>query len=72
MYGDGLEKLEVELTSRGVALDWNPDRPPNDAWAKPMKHEDLARFVRTFMTHVKSNSWTREDLEGRLTSQRLG
>lgn len=69
MFGDGLEKLEAELTRRGVALDWNPDRPLNDEWAKPMKHEDLARFVRTFMAHVKSNSWRREDLEGRLASE---
>lgn len=69
MFGDGLEKLQVELTRRGVTLDWNPDRPLNDAWAKPMKHEDLARFVRTFMAHVKSNSWTRDALESRLTSE---
>lgn len=69
MFGEGLEKLETELARRGIALDWNPDRPLNDAWAKPMKHADLARFVRTFMTHVKSNSWTREDLEDRLTSE---
>jgi len=69
MFRDGLEKLRVELTRRGVVLDWNPDRPLNDVWAKPMKHEDLARFVRTFMTHVKSNSWTRDALEARLTSE---
>ena len=69
MFGDGLEKLRVELTRRGVVLDWNPDRPLSDVWAKPMKHEDLARFVRTFMAHVKSNSWTRDALEARLTSE---
>ena len=61
--------LQVELSRRGVTLDWNPDRPLNDAWAKPTKHEDLARFVRTFMAHVKSNSWTRDALESRLTSE---
>ncbi len=72
MFGDGLEKLRAELTGRGVVLDWNPDRPLNDAWAKPMKHEDLARFVRTFMAHVKSNSWTRDALESRLTSELTG
>lgn len=69
MFGDGLEKLRVELTRRGVVLDWNPDRPLKDTWVKPMKHEDLARFVRTFMAHVKSNSWTRDALEARLTSE---
>ena len=31
-----------------------------------MKHRDLAQLVRTFMTHVKSNSWTAEDLDRRL------
>jgi DNA helicase-4 len=68
MFDDGLTKLEAELTQLGLSFDWNPDRPLRDEWAKPLKHEDLARFVRTFMTHVKSNSWTEEDLERRLAS----
>lgn len=66
MFGDGLTRLEDELTQLGLTFDWNPDRPINDEWAKPMKHEDLAGLVRTFMTHIKSNSWTAEDLEHRL------
>ncbi len=49
MFTDGLNKLQEELTQLGLSFDWNPDRPLNDAWAKPMKHEDLARLVRTFM-----------------------
>ena len=65
MFGDGLTKLKDELTRPGLAFDWNPDRPVNDGRATPMEHEDLARLVRTFMTHVKSNSWTAEDLERR-------
>jgi DNA helicase-4 len=32
-----------------------------------MKHEDLARLV-SFMTHVKSNSWTADDLDRRLAA----
>jgi DNA helicase-4 len=68
MVGDGLTKLKGELTGLGLTCDWNPERPLNDEWAKPMKHEDLARLVRTFMTHVKSNSSTAEDLERRLAS----
>ena len=68
MFGDGLAKLEVELKGLGVTFDWDPDRPIKDQWVRPMKHEDLARLVRTFMAHVKSNSWTTEDLEHRLTS----
>lgn len=68
MFGDGLSKLKDELTRLGLSFDWNPDRPINDEWAKPIKDEDLARLVRTFMTHVKSNSSTAEDLERRLAS----
>ena len=30
-----------------------------------MSHEALAKLVRTFMAHVKSNGFTREDLEKR-------
>ena len=69
MFGDGLTKLKDQLTRLGLSFDWNPDRPLNDEWAKPVKHEDLARFVRTFLTHVKSNSRTAEDLERRLASE---
>ena len=68
MFGDGLTKLKDELTRPGLTFDWNPDRPVNDGRAKPMKHGDLARLVRTFMTHVKSNSWTADDLERRLAA----
>jgi len=69
IYGDGLAKFQADLTRLGLTFDWNPDRPIRDEWAKPMKHEDLARFVRTFMAHVKSNSWTAMDLDRRLTSE---
>jgi len=68
MFGDGLTKLKDELTRLGLTFDWNPDRPIHNGQAKPMKHGDLARLVRTFMTHVKSNSWTAEDLERRLAA----
>ncbi len=66
MFGDGLTKLKDDLTRPGLAFDWNPDRPVSDGRATPMQHEDLARLIRTFMTHVKSNSWTAADLDGRL------
>ena len=68
MFGDGLTRLKDDLTRLGLAFDWNPDRPVNDERAKPMEHEDLAQLVRTFMTHLKSNSWTAEDLERRLAA----
>ena len=66
LWGDGLNELGGELTKRGLTLDWNPDRRPKDQWANPMKHEDLCRLVRTFMSHVKSNSWTPEAVQRRL------
>lgn len=66
MFDDGLSRLQAELTDLGVAFDWNPDRPSADPWAKPLTHEDLARLIRTFMCHVKSNSWSAEDLNQRL------
>ena len=69
MFGDGLAKLEAELKGLGLTFGWNPDRQIKDPWVKPMKHEDLARLVRTFMSHVKSNSWTKEVLERRLASE---
>jgi DNA helicase-4 len=68
MFRDGLAKLKDDLTRLGLSFDWNPERPVNDEQAKPMKHEDLARLVRAFMAHVKSNSSTAEDLERRLSS----
>jgi DNA helicase-4 len=68
MFGDGLTRLKDEITRLGLTFDWNPDRSVNDGWVKPMKHEDLARLIRTFMTHVKSNSWTATDFERRLAA----
>ena len=66
MFGDGLVKLKAELTALGLNLDWDPDRALRDERAKPVGNDELARLVRTFMTHLKSNSWTAEDLEARL------
>lgn len=66
----GLSELSDTLTELGLPLDWNPDRARPDSPA--LKHEDLARLVRTFMTHVKSNGLTREDLQERMTAGRPG
>ncbi|WP_313405038.1 UvrD-helicase domain-containing protein [Aeromicrobium sp.] len=63
----GFDALERDLSDQGLHLDWNPDRPIPGA--KPLEHERLARLVRTFMSHVKSGSLTREDLEARLSDQ---
>lgn len=64
VYGDGLQKLQTELESRGLTLDWNPDRPVSSG--KGVKHEDLERLVRTFMTHIKSGSLGPDGLHERL------
>jgi DNA helicase-4 len=69
LFGDGLTKLQDELTALGLSFDWNPDRPLDNQWTKPMRHEDLAHLVRSFMAHAKSNSWTVDALERRLASE---
>jgi DNA helicase-4 len=66
MLGNGLSELQKDLTAVGLTFDWNPDRPIESA--KPMGHEHLARFMRTFMTHVKSNALTPDDIDERLRS----
>jgi DNA helicase-4 len=60
----GFQPLADELTARGLTLDWNPDRPTPGT--TPLRHEDLARLMRSFLAHVKSNSLTRDDLQRHL------
>lgn len=60
----GFLALADELRKLGLELDWNPDRPIPGA--KPVEHKELARLVRTFMAHVKSNSLTPEAMEKRI------
>jgi DNA helicase-4 len=64
VFGDGLSRLATELISRGIELDWNPDRPIQGV--RPLDHADLARLVRTFMSHIKSNSLTPSNVTSRL------
>lgn len=66
----GFQPLAADLKARGVNLDWNPDRPIRGS--EPVKHEDLARLMRSFMAHVKSNSLTREELDRRLAASPAG
>lgn len=61
--GRGFDDLAKQLTSFGLQLDWNPDRTIRGI--APPRHEDLARLVRNFMTHVKSGGWSCEDIETR-------
>ena len=71
VFGDGLAKLERDLTACGIALDWNPDRPLPE-FVRPLQHADLARLMRTFMAHVKSNSLDQEAVEARAREGRKG
>jgi DNA helicase-4 len=69
MDGSDFPRLAHELRSRGVKLRWDPNRVTRGA--APVKDVDVTRLVRTFMTHVKSNSLTRPDVARRLSDGRL-
>ena len=60
----GFAALADDLRRVGVQLDWNPDRPIPGV--KPVNNKEMARLVRTFMAHVKSNSLTRQAMDDRL------
>lgn len=64
--GDDFQRLEAELTSRGVALDPNPDRKIPQGGQKPMEATELAGLVRTFISHTKSNCLTVPAMRQRL------
>ena len=55
MGGNGLARLQTDLERHGIEFDWNPDREIPERSARPIEHLQLARLVRTFMAHVKSN-----------------
>jgi len=64
VFANGLSGLKESLARRGVNLHWDPDRPK----AEYTNIEDSAviRQVRTFMSHVKSNSLSDAEIESRL------
>lgn len=64
----GFAGLEAGLRERGITLDWNPERRVTGR--QVVETGTLAALVRTFMTHVKSNSLTREDLVRRASRTR--
>ncbi|MFC6154792.1 UvrD-helicase domain-containing protein [Nocardioides yefusunii] len=72
--GWGLKKLSDTLINRGVTPVWNPDALGDHAH---VRHDDLVRLVRSFMTQVKSTGNTRASLDlawrrnGRSHSTRL-
>lgn len=54
------------LTSRGIKLDPNPDRPLPPDPQPPLPEMKLIELIRTFIAHVKSNCPTQEDLRARV------
>ena len=62
----GFDHLARALGEHGIELDWNPDRPVSGS--RPVEHEELFKLVRSFMTHVKSNSFTKADIEARMSA----
>lgn len=61
--GSAFDYLTRELTARGVTLDPNPDREV--AGEPPVRFEQLITLFRTFLTHVKSNRLTDQELRDR-------
>jgi DNA helicase-4 len=65
--GSAFDHLEAEFTKRGVRLDPNPDRPATGR--EPLKHGDLVKLFRSFITHAKSNCLSVADLRKRIKSE---
>ncbi len=58
--GTAFARLASELTSRGIVLDPNPDRPV--VGQPPIEHERLVGTFRSFMVHAKGNRLSDEQL----------
>lgn len=65
--GSAFEHLEAEFKKRGVTLDPNPDRPVTGR--EPLKHGDLVKLFRSFITHAKSNCLSVADLRKRIKAE---
>jgi DNA helicase-4 len=67
VYSNGLTILSNELLARGISLNWDPDRAK--APFTEVENSELVSLIRSFMTHVKSNSLTAKDLDFRLSTK---
>lgn len=64
--GKAFQYLEAELPKLGIKLDPDPERPvPGRA---PIENPRLARTIRSFITHCKSNRLSGSELRARLDS----
>ena len=66
VHGTGLGDLDNDLKSHGIMTDWNPDRPLTAG--QEVRHEELCRRVRTFMSHIKSSRLDEAGVAQRLKS----
>jgi len=62
--GKAFAYLERELSERGVELNPDPDREVSGR--RPIENPRLARTIRSFLTHAKSNRLTVDELRRRL------
>jgi len=67
VFANGLTGLKEKLTKRGIKLHWDPDRPK--AEYTNIEDSEIIKLVRTFMTHVKSNSLSSTEIESRLVGK---
>ncbi|WP_448654342.1 UvrD-helicase domain-containing protein [Pseudomonas mohnii] len=67
-----VEHLTHELTSRGIELDPNPDRPVPPDRQPPLSATKLIGLIRTFIAHVKSNCLTKNELLKRVEELPMG
>ncbi|RKF36714.1 UvrD-helicase domain-containing protein [Paraburkholderia fungorum] len=58
--------LEHALTSHGIVLDPNPERPVPKHGQPPMDSAMLVRLVRSFIVHTKSNCLSVDEMRKRL------
>ncbi|CAG4892403.1 UvrD-helicase domain-containing protein [Paraburkholderia saeva] len=61
--------LGKQLTAHGGVLDPNPDRPIPERGFPPMESEKLIALVRIFITHVKSNCLTIDEIRRRISAE---
>ena len=71
----GFSGLAKALVSRGIKLDWDPQRPlpPRKERHSPkdlVSHEQMVKLILAFLSHVKSSGATKESLQHLLATTR--
>jgi DNA helicase-4 len=64
VFSNGLSTLKSKLMEFGIEFKWDPDRPK--AAYTEIEDGELIRLIRSFMSHVKSNSLSKEDIFKRI------